>query len=115
MGRRFSRVEFCVCFVAGSSSCEEAHWDSNEGKNFVLVSHDQYPTTTTPTATPKTTPAGSIQMTKSRTSSSSSPPKDINHNHDEEDDDQQRTYGRTSAAITCQMENIDRNYYLFFI
>uniref|UniRef100_A0A914HF10 CBM21 domain-containing protein n=1 Tax=Globodera rostochiensis TaxID=31243 RepID=A0A914HF10_GLORO len=77
----FSRVEFCVCFVAGSSSCEEAHWDSNEGKNFVLVSHDQYPTTTTATLTPKTTPAGSIQMTKSRTSSSGSPPKDINHNN----------------------------------
>uniref|UniRef100_A0A183CRC2 CBM21 domain-containing protein n=1 Tax=Globodera pallida TaxID=36090 RepID=A0A183CRC2_GLOPA len=30
----FSRIEFCVCFVAGSSSCEEAHWDSNGGKNF---------------------------------------------------------------------------------
>uniref|UniRef100_A0A183CPB2 CBM21 domain-containing protein n=1 Tax=Globodera pallida TaxID=36090 RepID=A0A183CPB2_GLOPA len=79
----FSRVEFCVCFVAGSSSCEEAHWDSNEGKNFVLVSHDQYPTTTT--LTPKDNACG-----------------DINHNHDEEDDDQQRTHGRTSAAINCR-------------
>uniref|UniRef100_A0A914HZH2 Uncharacterized protein n=1 Tax=Globodera rostochiensis TaxID=31243 RepID=A0A914HZH2_GLORO len=27
--------------------------------------------------------------------------------HDEDDDDQQRTHGRTSTAITCQMENID--------
>ncbi|GMT36027.1 hypothetical protein PFISCL1PPCAC_27324 [Pristionchus fissidentatus] len=29
-----SRIEFCVCFVAGT----EEHWDSNDGRNYVLLS-----------------------------------------------------------------------------
>ncbi|KAI1732203.1 carbohydrate/starch-binding module (family 21) domain-containing protein [Ditylenchus destructor] len=33
-----SRIDFCVCFVAGAS---DEFWDSNGGKNFILTSPDE--------------------------------------------------------------------------
>ncbi|GMR60578.1 hypothetical protein PMAYCL1PPCAC_30773, partial [Pristionchus mayeri] len=35
-----SRIEFCVCYVAGGTE----YWDSNEGKNYVLLSSMKSPT-----------------------------------------------------------------------
>ncbi|KAL3092729.1 hypothetical protein niasHS_007938 [Heterodera schachtii] len=121
----FIRFEFCVRFLAGSSPSVEEHWDSNDGKNFVLLSQDQFPTTMTassssPVLAPSqpsflalshqspttaahrlwtTTPkSGGIGISTAKPSASSPFLVDINHNNTGGGVGKTAPYGRSSSS-----------------